>query len=143
MFSKACEYGIKAMIFIAQENEKPGRVSLKEIAGEINSPVAFTAKILQILSREGLLISSKGPTGGFNLAAPAEKVTLAQIVSAIDGDSIFTGCALGLQKCSGEKPCPMHSQFAIVRDQLAAMLHSSNLSELALGLKTGVSFLTR
>lgn len=143
MFSKACEYGIKAMIFIAQCSEQNRRVALKEIAGEINSPVAFTAKIMQILSREGLLNSSKGAAGGFELSAPAAKITLAQIVSAIDGDQVFTGCGLGLDTCNPSKPCPVHDKFAAVRNQLSQMLRSTTLSELSMGVTKGLSFLTR
>lgn len=143
MFSKACEYGVKAMIFIAQNNEENSRVSLKEIAGEIKSPVAFTAKIMQILTREGLLISGRGAAGGFSLAAPAKKISLAQIVNAIDGNHVFTGCGLGLDKCDATKPCPVHDQFAVIRDDLARMLHSTNLLALSKGVNKGLSFLTR
>lgn len=143
MFSKACEYGIKAMIFIAQAGERGRLVSLKEIARETNSPVAFTAKILQTLSREGLLVSSKGAAGGFQLAGSARMVNLAQIVRAVDGEQVFTACGLGLEKCNASKPCPVHFKFARVRDQLAEMLHTTHLEELATRLKEGVSTLTR
>ena len=60
MFSKACEYGIKASIFIALCSYKGVRVSLKSIAKEINSPEAFTAKILQDLVRHDVINSVKG-----------------------------------------------------------------------------------
>ncbi|MDZ7845357.1 MAG: Rrf2 family transcriptional regulator [Owenweeksia sp.] len=93
MFSKACEYGIKASICIAQKQSNNQRVGLREIAKTIDSPVAFTAKILQILTRAGYLISTKGPSGGFVLAYPARDISLAEIVAAIDGDAIFTHAA--------------------------------------------------
>lgn len=143
MFSKACEYGIKAMIFIAQAGEGGRVVSLKEIAGEINSPVAFTAKILQTLSREGLLLSTKGAAGGFQLSSSPAKINLVRIVSAIDGNGVFTGCGLGLEKCNALKPCPVHFKFAKVRDELAEMLRTTDLEELSSGLKEGLSYLTR
>jgi Rrf2 family protein len=143
MFSKSCEYGIRAMIHIAQQQETTGRVSLKDIAREIDSPEAFTGKILQTLTREGLLNSLKGPTGGFELAREAGKINLAEIVLAVDGDNLFNGCALGLSTCDSEKPCPAHEKFAIVRDELTLMLRTSILDEMAMGLKNGVSFLTR
>jgi len=143
MFSKACEYGIKAMIYIAQRSDVSGKVSLKEIAAGTDSPVAFTAKILQILSREGLLLSTKGPTGGFELVQPPASINLAQIVSAIDGDNLFVGCSLGLKTCDYERPCPVHHKFALVRDGLTNMLNNTSLHELAQGLNNGMSFLTR
>ena len=64
MFSKTCEYGIRATIIIATESYQDNRVGLKEIAEKIDSPVAFTAKILQVLSRENIIHSVKG-VGGF------------------------------------------------------------------------------
>lgn len=143
MFSKACEYGIKAMIFIAQEAGTSQRVSLKAIAAAIGSPEAFTAKILQALTRAGFLVSTKGPTGGFVLAAPASALNLAQIVSAIDGDKIFVGCGLGLEYCDSNHPCPIHHGFAAVRDELRAMLETSSLENLSEGLLEGVAFLKR
>ena len=67
MFSKACEYGIKATIFIAIKSCEDKRVNTKEISQEINSPAAFTAKILQALVRHKVIDSVKGPHGGFQI----------------------------------------------------------------------------
>ena len=67
MFSKACEYGIRASIFIAKNSFEGIRVSPKEISEEINSPQAFTAKILQALVRNHVIKSVKGAYGGLKL----------------------------------------------------------------------------
>src|SRR5690606_25709372 len=144
MFSKACEYGIKATIFIAVRSLYDERVSLKEIAMEIDSPVAFTAKILQSLARNGLVESHKGPTGGFQMErARMDAITLYEIVSAIDGDGIFHGCGLGLKQCDANKPCPVHHKFAVVRENLAHMLKQTSVYELAASLDIGVTHLKR
>ena len=68
MFSRACEYAIKIMIYIAGNEEEGRRTGVKEITEAIHSPEAFTAKILQQLAKAGLLDSYKGPSGGFVLA---------------------------------------------------------------------------
>lgn len=142
MFSKACEYGIKAAIFIALSSYKEQRVSLKEIAAEINSPAAFTAKILQALARNNIVDSVKGINGGFEIPkGNISKVKLAHIVKAIDGDQIYNGCGLGLEKCDAKHPCPVHDKFAYIRDNLKFMLETTNLEELALNIKSGISFL--
>ncbi|MEP7259030.1 MAG: Rrf2 family transcriptional regulator [Flavitalea sp.] len=83
------------------------------------------AKILQDLSRKGLVQSVKGSNGGFFLEEGSKKNTLADIVMAIDGDKLFTGCALGLKNCSEKKPCPLHDEFKIIRKQMHDMLQSS------------------
>tara|TARA_R110001583_G_scaffold89747_3_gene231200 strand:- start:355 stop:789 length:435 start_codon:yes stop_codon:yes gene_type:complete len=142
MFSKACEYGIKAAIFIATKSYDGKRVSPKEIAAEINSPQAFTAKILQALVKHKVINSVKGAYGGFEIDKNnISNVKLAQIVNAIDGDSIYSRCGLGLETCDENHPCPVHDKFKGVRDELKHMLEDTNLEELALNITSGASFL--
>ena len=144
MFSKACEYGIRAAIYIAGQSMQDKRVSLRDISSEIDSPVAFTAKILQLLAKNKILKSIKGPNGGFEIPKEEmDKINLAQIVSAIDGDFIFNGCGLGLKVCSEEYPCPVHDKFKSVRDELKEMLENTTIYELSLGLKEGITYLKR
>ena len=142
MFSKACEYAIKAAIFIAISSYEGKRVSPKEIAEEINSPQAFTAKILQDLVRNNIVYSIKGAYGGFELDKNTiSSIKLSQIVKAIDGDKIFNGCGLGMEICDENHPCPVHDKFKTVRDELKSMLENTSLEELALNIKSGASFL--
>ncbi len=142
MFSKACEYGIKASIFIAINSYAGRRVSPKEIAKEINSPQAFTAKILQDLVRHKVINSVKGAYGGFEIDKnDIALIKLTQIVNAIDGDTIYNGCGLGLEKCDENHPCPVHDKFKVVRDELKHMLENTRLDELALNITSGMSFL--
>jgi DNA-binding IscR family transcriptional regulator len=68
---------------------------------------------------------------------------LIDIVSAIDGDNIFRGCALGLEKCNENLPCPVHDKFKIIRDNLKEMLETTSIFELSLGLKEGLTYLKR
>jgi Rrf2 family iron-sulfur cluster assembly transcriptional regulator len=142
MFSKTCEYGIRAAIIIASESYQDNRIGLKEIAKKIDSPEAFTAKILQILSKNNIINSIKGVGGGFEIPKETlSQIKLIQIVSAIDGDSVFTGCGLGLSHCSEIHPCPVHDKFKEIRNGLTDMLENTNLEELAMGIKSGDTFL--
>lgn len=142
MFSKACEYGIKASIFVALNSYKGKRVSPKEISEEIDSPKAFTAKILQDLVRHNIINSVQGAYGGFEIEkSKISSIKLAQIVNAIDGDTIYNGCGLGLHTCDENHPCPVHDKFKIVREELKNMLENTTLEQLALDIKAGKSFL--
>ena len=142
MFSKACEYGIKAAIYIAANSNEGKRVSLKGIAKHIDSPEAFTAKILQILAREHVVTSVRGINGGFEIEKhQLEKIQLADIVKAIDGDNIYNGCGIGLKECNELHPCPIHNEFKTVRNNLKTLLETTNLKTLALDVNSGVSFL--
>lgn len=144
MFSKACEYGIRASTYIALQSLEGKRVSLKEIAEEIDSPVAFTAKILQQLSRNKIVDSVKGATGGFEIERAAiDNVKLSQIVHAIDGNKVYEGCGLGLNKCNANKPCPVHDRFVQIRDDLRFMLENTSLFEMTAGLEEGLTYLKR
>ncbi|GAA4242547.1 MULTISPECIES: Rrf2 family transcriptional regulator [Winogradskyella] len=142
MFSKACEYGIKASIFIAVNSSENRRVSPKEISEEIDSPQAFTAKILQALVRNNIVKSVRGAYGGFEIDKDKiATIKLSQIVFAIDGDNIYKGCGLGLHTCDENHPCPVHDKFKVVREELREMLENTTLEQLALDIKSGVSFL--
>lgn len=144
MFSKACEYGIRATIYISEQSLRDRKVSLKDVARAIESPEAYTSKILQQLVRNNIINSDKGPTGGFSIDKQVlEKVTLSSIVSAIDGNAIYTGCGLGLKKCNEKKPCPVHNQFKIIRENLKTMLETTTIKALALDLEKGLTFLKR
>ncbi len=144
MFSKTCEYGIKATAYIAQQSLQYRRVSLKEIAEEIGSPIAFTAKILHQLAKNNILDSTKGPSGGFQISKEQiDDIKLIDVVMAVDGDSIYEGCGLGFDKCNANKPCIMHNKFALVREELKQMLKSTSLFELATSLETGLTYLKR
>jgi Rrf2 family protein len=144
MFSKACEYGIRASTYIALQSLEEKRVSLKEIAKEIDSPVAFTAKILQQLAKNNIVDSVKGATGGFEIdKRNIEKIKLSEIVYAIDGDKVYMGCGLGLKKCNANKPCPVHDKFVQIREDLRHMLENTSLYEMTTGLEVGLTYLKR
>ncbi len=144
MFSKACEYGIKSAIYIAEQSLLNKKVSLRDISKAIESPEAYTSKILQQLVRSSIIHSEKGPTGGFSIEVKSlEKVKLCAIVSAIDGDEVYMGCGLGLKQCNEKKPCPVHYQFKSIRENLKQMLESTTVKSLALDLEKGKTFLKR
>lgn len=142
MFSKACEYGIKATICITKNTLAGNRVMLKEIAEKIETPEAFTAKILQDLARNKIVKSIKGPYGGFEMERDKIKTTtLRQVVDAIDGPQVYEGCGLGLSNCNDEKPCPIHNKFAEIRGGLQAMLSQTTIYDLAQKVDAGEAFL--
>lgn len=144
MFSKACEYAIRATIYVAFQSLKNERASLKAIAKEIESPVAYTAKIMQQLARNNILSSVMGPTGGFQMDKNRiDEVKLNDLVNAIDGDAIYFNCGLGLKECDASLPCPVHDKFAKIRDDLKKMLESTSIYELATGLEIGLTYLKR
>ena len=133
MFSKGCEYGIRALTVIAEAGKENRKIGIKEICKSSKTPESFTAKILQNLVKRGIVSSQKGPAGGFYLSKKLENITLYDIVEAIDGKGIFSKCGLGLSECNANKPCPLHSQFEVVRNELNQMCHNNTLKDLVEG----------
>jgi Rrf2 family iron-sulfur cluster assembly transcriptional regulator len=130
MFSKTCEYAIKIMIYIASRHEDEGiRAGLEDISKAIDSPKAFTAKILQQLSRAKLLDSLRGRSGGF-LITKNRIIILADIVLAIDGDGLTNGCVLGFKVCDEKHPCPVHFKYKALKETIKFTLLNTSLSEL-------------
>lgn len=142
MFSKAGEYGIRAAIYIAGQSLQSRKVSLKDVAKAIESPEAYTSKILQQLVHRNIINSEKGPKGGFSMDGERlENVRLSTIVSAIDGDAVYNDCGLGLKRCNEKKPCPVHYQFKLIRENLKEMLELTTIKSLTLDLEKGLTFL--
>ena len=142
MFSKTCEYAIRACIFIAAQSNEDQRTTIKDIAENIDSPKSFTAKILQVLAKKDIVHSIKGIGGGFEIPKEnIKKINLAQIVTAIDGEAIYKSCGLGLHHCSDERPCPLNKRFKNIREDLAKMLENTYLEELVFDINSGDSFL--
>ena len=143
IFSKTCEYAIRAIFLIAQKTEDGGKVGIKEIAGEIDAPAHFLAKILQDLSKRGLVQSSKGPNGGFYVDQYTLKRPLADIVESVDGNGIFFGCGLGLKECSEKDPCALHMEFKKIRDDLHYLLKTTFIGDFNKELSLGIASLRR
>lgn len=142
MFSKACEYGIKASVFIARESSAGKRVNLKEIAQSINSPEAYTAKILQQLVKAGVIRSVKGKLGGFEMNVnELESIKLVHLIKAIDGDGLYHSCILGLNECDPIRPCALHSRIFRIRKDLQHMLETTTMFNLIDDIDNGLAFL--
>lgn len=141
MFSKSCEYAIKAMIFVAQKSKDEDRVGVKEIAKGIDAPEHFIAKILQDLGKKKLIHSVKGPNGGFYMDSLNLKSSISDIVKAIDGDSLYKDCVIGLKACSEKNPCPVHFEYKEIKKNLISMLEENTIADFNEKLDTGKFFL--
>lgn len=133
-------YAIRAMVLIA--SEKGGRTGLATIVEETGAPSAFMAKVLQKLVHAGILDSVKGHGGGFAIPArKAANLRLGAVVSAIDGDALFKGCALGFPRCGDHEPCPIHDRVVRARTELRTLLADTRIADLGRGLLDGESLL--
>ena len=131
MFSKTCKYGIRAVLFLAVFTDEQKKLGVKEIAEELGVPRHFLGKILQVLSKNLLISSVKGPGGGFYMNAQNRQTKIDEIVQCLDGGDLFNTCVLGLKNCSNENPCPLHVQAFAYREGLKYQLQHQTVDELA------------
>ncbi|HUX92902.1 MAG TPA: Rrf2 family transcriptional regulator [Ignavibacteriaceae bacterium] len=129
IFSKKCEYGLQAVLYLAARNETDS-INSEEISSKLNIPKEFISKILQSLTESGLISSKKGKNGGFSLAKDPSKIRLIDIVSAIDGMDMFNNCVLGFPHCSPDHPCPLHEKWGALRTNAYNMLTDETLDKL-------------
>ena len=118
------------MTFLARQ--PAGRLTgAREISKSEKIPMQFLWKILQTLTRRRLIRSFKGIRGGYELAQPADKITVSMVLSANNDADRFRRCLLGLPRCSDEEPCPLHHRWKELRAGLTEMLENSTLADLA------------
>ena len=128
--SSACEYAIRALTYMA--GSPPGtRLLARNVAAHERVPGPFLGKIFQTLVRANILVSNKGPGGGFSIARDAKTVTLFDIYQAIDGTTYLDGCAVGLARCSDETPCPLHERWKPLRERIRSYLQTTTLADMA------------
>ena len=130
IYSRPCEYALRALTYITVNSDSE-LIRTQEIAEAEGLPAPFLAKLLQQLARSGILVSVKGPKGGFGLARPPKEISLLEVVTAIDGEDGFMRCAIGLAECTDTAPCPLHDTWKPLRDQILDYMAGRSLANLA------------
>lgn len=120
MISQTTEYALRAVVYLAQHANEAW--TTKQIAAATRVPAGYLSKVLQGLSRAGLITSQRGRHGGFQLDADPEKLTLLEVVNAVEPIRRITRCPLNLSS-HGEDLCPLHHKLdetiAMVEKQFA------------------------
>ncbi len=142
MFSRTCEYALQAVLFIAMRHDDGKAVGLTEIAASLDIPKHFLSKILQILVKNKILHSVKGPTGGFFLAGSPDQITLLEIVRIMDTLDIFERCGIGLKECSDKEPCPIHNDYTKIKDRIRSILTDKTIAQLCDDVRNGIAIVS-
>lgn len=124
------EYAVRGIVFLA--SRPADKVCLlSEIAEAVDVPQTFLAKIFQQFSKIGLVRSYRGTGGGFMLGRPADKITLLEVVEAVDGPVIPNRCVSGLGECERSSFCQVHPVWLKVQQQIRDILGNVTLQDLA------------
>jgi len=135
LLPKTSIYALRAVLYMTSTGKKHKFVPLKRISEDLNISFHFLTKIFQILSRNGLMMSYRGPNGGVALAKPSSEISLIEIITALEGTEFFEGCILALPRCGDEAPCPLHDYWRKMREELKDMFEQTSVDELGKKLK--------
>ncbi|HBG86312.1 MAG TPA: Rrf2 family transcriptional regulator [Marinilabiliaceae bacterium] len=122
MLSNTCKYALRSIIYIGINSKSGSYVNVRTIAGNLDVPMQFLSKILQIFVHKGILGSIKGPQGGFIFKKDPYQVTLFDVIGIIDGPNMFEHCIIGTRPCishdKDQKKCPVHDHYSDLRKEL-------------------------
>lgn len=127
---RSAQLAVQAGLLLALEPPGVSR-RVRDIAASLDVPASYLVKVLQNLTRAGLLRSVRGPGGGVRLARLAREIRLWDVLAAVGPVSEYERCILGLDKCNDANPCPLHEMWAPVRDGILQKLRSLSLWEFA------------
>lgn len=129
------KYAVRAMAYIAAREDPSEPVSAAEVAEAEAIPPYYLAKVLQDLARAGVLESVRGRGGGFRLVRGASRIPVLEVLDAVEDVSRLTSeCILGLDECSDEASCPMHTMWKSFRENLLARMEAMTVADLVVEL---------
>ena len=138
MLSNTCKYALRAVLYLAVNDQEGQKIGIKRISKDLDIPTPFLGKILQSLAKHKLLSSTKGPNGGFSLGKKPEDILLMDIVQVIDGKDTFHKCVIGVKYCSEQKyPCALHTRYAELGEEIRKIFEIDTIEQLAIDIKAG------
>ncbi|MFM7321134.1 MAG: RrF2 family transcriptional regulator [Armatimonadota bacterium] len=133
-FTKKTDYALLALSYLAGAGADR-LVGPREIASHYEIPGELLAKVMQTLARASLVSSVPGPAGGYRLAMPAARISIGAVLEAVDGPLAIAQCwddTVG-GGCAQAERCHLRGPLARIQDQIAALLRSTTLADVADG----------
>ena len=128
--TRAADYAVRVMIHLAEL--PPGtRASRTDLASAADCPNQFLSKVLQNLTRAGLVVSHRGNTGGFELPSSRRATSMLEIVEAMEGPLALNHCLTCNHACPRQASCPAHCVWAEAQAAMADVLRRTSISDLA------------
>ncbi|MEQ9398126.1 MAG: Rrf2 family transcriptional regulator [Longimicrobiales bacterium] len=138
MLSQTAEYALRAVLFIARAERElgadalPGVIWLRveDVAAGTGVPRNYLSKTLHALRAGGVLDSTRGPNGGFRLAVPEDRLTVARVVEGFDPAHLRSGCLLGPGPCNEDDPCTAHHRWRGVERAVRTFFSETTVADL-------------
>jgi len=141
-FGVAVDYSLKALLMLADRYPTAQPLRVEEIATAQDVPENYLRRLLIELKRGGLVLSQKGPNGGYMLARSPARITMADVVEVIEGDYTPVECLEdGANSfCPRDSGCPMREVWREVRDSVVGVLRRATLQSLSERRKSAVMY---
>lgn len=141
-FGIGVEYSLKALLALAEHYPSTQPVRVEEIAASQDIPENYLRRLLIELKRGGIVVSQKGPSGGYMLARPPSRITMADVVDIIEGEYQPVECLEegANTACPRERACPMRDVWREVRGAVDAILRRTTLQSLGESQRSGLTF---
>ena len=127
--TKQTDYGIVLLTHLAVTPER--QINAPELAGETRLPLPMVSKILKLLVREGVLVSHRGVKGGYGLARLPEEISMAEVITALEGPIAITECVDENSGCTHEPFCSVRGRWHRINTALRVALEGITLAEMA------------
>jgi Rrf2 family protein len=127
--SRKIDYGLRAIIYLA--GLPAGKVeSLQDISATLHLPREFLAKILKVLTDKGLVRSTRGARGGYQLARPARDISFLEVIEAVEGPVQLNVCLDHKDRCDVSSGCTMYQVWKVGQDRMLEVYRRTSLAEL-------------
>lgn len=128
-FTKAEAYGLHGIVFLAEQPD--GKVTpLSEVSQAQDVPEKFLAKIFQGLTKAGIVRSHRGVKGGFVMARPADKVTIKEVLEAIQGPYYVAKCLAGEEECEKAEGCSIRKLMEMTQERILDLFEHHTVADL-------------
>jgi len=138
--TKLADYGIVMLTFFATHPEST--YTARDIAGGVKLPMPVASKVLKLLSKAGLLTSQRGTKGGYGLAHAPEEITIAAIISALEGPIAMTECSEINRDCDLVTGCPVRTNWSLINQAIHSALDKITLAQMTQPLQQPLVNLT-
>ena len=128
-FQKSTEYAIRVMVYLANHGNQ--WYSANRLHKELDIPYKFLGRLLNVLTKGGLLQGKMGNQGGYKVNEHRSDIYLYEVIGVIEGLDNYNRCVLGFPECSEENPCPMHAVWMKQQEGLRELVYNVSLRQLS------------
>ncbi len=131
MISQTAEHALRAVLYLARQ---PGPTPAVEIAAALGAPSNYLSKTLHRLAKAGVVVGTRGPTGGFRLTVPPDELPLSRVIEAFDEPRGSGTCLLGGRRCNPLEPCAAHRHWTAIKEEARGALRRTTVADLLEGV---------